>query len=231
MPSPSEVEAFRRILEGLAESAGDRAAALAVADAPPEAYVALIDPYIAASSQVTAEWYHSLDPDKPFAVEPAPPPERSALAANYGWAVTQLDPAEALSGSANRQVYNTSRATVAHNARRENVRYARQALFNACAWCQMLATRGAVYHTEATAMASGHDDCNCVAVPDRAGSPYVEPDSVKQWLRDYNKAARAESGTDDIVNHMRRTDYARNKDAINAKARARYRARKEASGN
>ncbi len=228
MPSPSEVDEFREILAGLALAAAQRVATLAAATdlaAWQEMYPVLIDPYIAASGALTAEWYRNLAPDVPFAVEPLPQPDRSIFEGNARWAVTQLDPVDALAGNAERQVFNVSRRTVAYNARREGVRYARVARLDACSWCRMLATRGAVYYSEDTAE-FGHDDCYCTAVADRPGNPYVEPDRVKQWRKDYENAAADESGTKDIINHMRRHNYARNKDAINAQQREWYRARK-----
>lgn len=40
-------------------------------------------------------------------------------------------------------------------------RWRRIAEAGACAWCRMLATRGAVYHSESTARVSGHAHCRC----------------------------------------------------------------------
>lgn len=71
-----------------------------------------------------------------------------------------------------------------------------------------------------------HDHCRCVAVPIRAGNSYTPPDYVQQWEQDYIEAYSQESGTKDIINHMRRDDYARNKDTINAQQRKWYRERK-----
>ena len=98
-----------------------------------------------------------------------------------------------------------SRDTVAVNADRERVRFARYASANACPWCRVLATRGAVYRAADLAV-KGHDNCHCIAVPERGNNKYVAPDYVAGWLEDY-KAARGEVGgnLDDIVNYLRRT--------------------------
>lgn len=208
MPSPGEVENFQAILAALAANAAPRTAALV--DAAPdavvvqEAFTALVDPYIAASGQLTAQWYHDLNPAAAFAVEVAPAPPRAVLSANVRWALTQTDVASAVSGVAERRVFQSSRDTVLLNAGREGVRYARYASANACPWCRVLATREAVYHTAESAV-KGHDNCHCIAVPERGSNAYEPPAYVADWLDDYN-AARDEVGgnLNDIVNHMRR---------------------------
>lgn len=209
MPSPSEVSNFQDLIASLAAVAVTRTTELVSATQDPatlsDVYPATLDPFIAASGQLTAEWYHSLAPDAAFAVEPAPAPPRQALSVNVRWALTQPNIVEAVTGAAERQVFTMSRDTVLVNAEREGVRYARYASANACAWCRVLATREAVYHSAETAV-KGHDNCHCIAVPERGGNTYTPPDYVKGWLDDYN-AARGEVGgnLNDIVNHMRRT--------------------------
>ena len=210
MPSSSEVSNFQDLISQLAGVAITRTTELmrSTQDVAfvQEAYPVVVDPLIAASGQVSAEWYRSLDPEAEFAVEAAPPPATAALQTNVRWALTQLDPIGALTGSAERQVFSMSRDTVAANADRESVRFARYASANACPWCRVLATRGAVYRAADLAV-KGHDNCHCIAVPERGGNNYVAPDYVAGWLDDY-KAARGEVGgnLDDIVNYMRRTN-------------------------
>lgn len=207
MPSPSEVANFQKLLANLAALAVRRVSGLVSQDpaALPEIYPATIDPFIAAAGQLSAEWYRSLDPASEYVAETAPPPPVEALQKNAWWASTQPDVGGALGGSAERQVFKTSRDTVAHNAQREGVKYARYASANACPWCRVLATRGPVYHTADNAV-RGHDNCHCVAVPLRGGDTYSPPDYVKQWVQDYEDA-RAQVGgdLDDIVNYLRRT--------------------------
>ena len=209
MPSSTEVGNFQDLIAQLAAVAITRTTDLlrstqdvAVVQ---EAYPVVVDPFIAASGQVSAEWYRSLDPEAEFPVEAAPPPARALLQTNVRWALTQLDPITALTGSAERQVFSMSRDTVAANADRERVRFARYASANACPWCRVLATRGAVYRAADLAV-KGHDNCHCIAVPERGGNTYTPPDYVAGWLDDYN-TARGEVGgnLDDIVNYMRRT--------------------------
>ncbi|MFV8169837.1 ADP-ribosyltransferase [Mycolicibacterium peregrinum] len=120
----------------------------------------------------------------------------------------QSDPALALKGTATRSVFSGSRDTVITNANREGVRWARHASANACGFCRMLATRGAVYHSQALAKKS-HDHCHCLAVPDRDGL-YVPAPYVEQWERDYAQARRGGATTPgQIANAMDKVDGGR----------------------
>jgi len=224
MPSPSEVAAFSALMAKIAGMASEKAADVVAAapdrDVLRDAYPDIIDPYLQASAQVTEEWYHSMAPDSGYAVEAAPPISRDALRANAGWAVTQLDAVGALTGSAERQVYNASRQTVVHNAQREGVTYAREARATACGFCKMLATRGPVYASKSAASGVAgkrgtprgkaklggkyHDNCHCVAVPVRVGDSYQPPDYAKDWEQEYINARNEVGGNpDDIANRMR----------------------------
>lgn len=179
-----------------------------------DAYPALIDPYLSASSKLTTQWYAeqparqqpagksanaqlagdfrggpaNTQGGKLFVPEPAPLPDPDRLGANARWALLQNDPVVALQGSATRAVMDSSRRTVLDNAKREGVRWVRYASVTACGFCRMLATRGAVYKSADTALRS-HDHCVCLAVPDRNGS-YQPPDYVQQWEQDYLQARR-----------------------------------------
>ncbi|MGW6698849.1 VG15 protein [Nocardia sp. NPDC055049] len=137
-------------------------------------------------------------------------------------------PLERLIGAGERHINNASRQTITENADEEGVRWARHAEPDACAFCRMLATRGAIYLSEADAsrVTGGadqrvrgnqklgeayHDRCNCMAVPDRPGSPYVPPDYVDGWIDEYEQAASSTNGTTEaILREMRRNDVARN---------------------
>lgn len=208
MPSPREVANFQSIVANLAAVAVARVGALVAgtqdSSVLQDAYPQLIDPFIGASGQLAAEWYQSLDPESTFAVEVDEHPALPVLQTNVRWALTQPDLASALSGSAERQVFTSTRNTLVRNASREHVRYARYASATACSWCRVLATRDPVYHSAENAV-KGHDNCHCIAVPVRGGDTYTPPDYVHQWLDEYN-AARDEVGgnLNDIVNHMRR---------------------------
>lgn len=163
-----------------------------------DAYPKLLDPFLSAAGELTTQWYAE-QPARPvpagkpaFSPVPAPliTPDRLAISAR--WALTQPTPAAALEGSATRAVFDQSRTTVIANVKREGVRWARYASRNACGFCRMLATRGAVYHSERSALAA-HDRCFCMATPDRDGN-YEPPEYVAKWEQDY-EAAFSEHGS------------------------------------
>ena len=154
---PIAVTEFQDALSELAARSGEatdkllsRISVLSPAEARAfitDAYPALLDPFLRASSDLTAQWYAEQPtlPVAPGAAEytPIPAPMRSGeqLAISGRWALTTSTPATALRGNATRQVMNQSRDTVIINAEREGKRWIRQAKPNACGFCKMLATR------------------------------------------------------------------------------------------
>jgi hypothetical protein len=102
-------------------------------------------------------------------------------------------------------VKQSGRNTIAQNAKREGVRYARVPKGGkTCAWCLLLASRDAVYLTKKSAGDGGkgvgddfHGDCNCEVV--RIGKPSDYP---THYLPDefYNiyEESRKEAGSGDI---------------------------------
>lgn len=199
--------AFQRLLKQLGRTAAADVTAMwddtdgyeEVEDRYPE----LAGRYTAAAGTLAAQWYYDLNPDKPFETRVGPLPERGQLLAAVGWAYTQRDTLAALIGSTDRQIFSTARQTVVANATRENVRYARYASANACAWCQVLATNPARYMSEESAVA-GHDNCNCMAVPVREGTEWTPPDYVAEWQQKYNEARDEVGGNlNDIAAYIR----------------------------
>lgn len=121
------------------------------------------------------------------------------------------DPGQALavlSGAMQRHVLYSSRATVARNAEHDPARprFARiPSGATTCAWCEMLASRGFVYHTERAAgdLGSGfgedfHDDCDCqvVAEFDREAHHIAGYDPDAMYAR-YGAARRHYLNSDD----------------------------------
>lgn len=158
-----------------------------------DAYPALLDPYIAAASDLTVTWYDAQPGGQTTFIPQAsdfPPVEQLQISAR--WALGQANPVTALQGSATRAVFDQSRRTVVDNSRREGVRWARHAASSACGFCAMLATRGADYHSSDAAIRA-HDHCHCTAVPDRDGS-FQPPDYVARWQDQYS-AARSEGAS------------------------------------
>lgn len=161
-----------------------------------DAYPDLATPHISAGADLTTVWYDELPTAATiqlFQAEPAELPSIDQLAASARWAMLKTDPLTALKGSATRSIFAASRDTVMVNAEREGVRWARHASANACGFCRMLATRGAVYRNQQLARKS-HDHCHCLAVPDRDGR-FVPAPYVAQWERDYAAARRGGATT------------------------------------
>lgn len=123
----------------------------------------LVLPYVSAATQMSAQWYDEQLPDSVYRAVAAPLPEAAELAASASWAsgpafdaavgiATSVSPADLLSGSLQRRVFNGSRMTVVRNAmREEGATWARYASANACAFCRMLAIRGATYSSKEAA--------------------------------------------------------------------------------
>ncbi|WP_100454900.1 VG15 protein [Mycobacteroides abscessus] len=122
------------------------------------AYPEVVTPYLAASNDLTQAWYEAqpvvVAPSAPaFETVAAPLLDVETLAISGRWSLTQGKPIEALQGSATRSVFDQSRRTISDNVEREpGARWARYASANACNFCKMLATRGAVYTSEASAL-------------------------------------------------------------------------------
>lgn len=196
------VAEFQALLTGLANALGLRIDKLAPALARltpkdlltfiTDAYPQLVTPYLAAAVTLTTTWYAEQPASEAaaaFIPEPAALVPDEQLAANGRWAMLQPDPLGALKRTATRAVFQSSTATIAANASREGIRWARHASANACGFCRMMATRGAAYTSEAAAGGRYHDGCHCIAVPDRDGS-YEPAPYVGQWEKDYFQARR-----------------------------------------
>ncbi|AKF15186.1 hypothetical protein SEA_SHEDLOCKHOLMES_9 [Mycobacterium phage ShedlockHolmes] len=189
-----------------------------------DAYPTLIDPFLSAAGDLTAQWYGEQTPAKVvsvrvrdqkalaaanFVVEPAALPDRKQLAASGRWALMERDPALALRGSATRSLFSQSRRTVQDNADREGVKYTRYASANACGFCRMLATRAltvgergapGLYHSKASAERNAHTvdmrgHDHCKCIAVPVRSGTYEPPAyVHDWLDDYNAVSRDADG-------------------------------------
>lgn len=175
----------------------------------------MADEYGRAASLVMAEWYEAVRPVPGFDATLVEP-DAEALQRNLSWSVRDLfvdepDIEAAVSKSAevtDLAVTDAARGTVIQNARRDplDVRYARHASANACAFCAMLATRQATYRAEDSAGFRAHRKCHCIAVPVWPGETVEEPPYVDGWRETYY-AARKTAGGDvkAILAEMRRS--------------------------
>lgn len=118
-----------------------------------EAFPELLEPYSVAAAELGAEWYAEADPDLPYQATSFLP-SAEGLAESAGWALGASGEAALtrLSGTAQRRIYDANRDTIIGNASKEpGATWARVARPGACAFCAMVATRGAVYSSQAAA--------------------------------------------------------------------------------
>lgn len=195
-----------------------------------DALVAALVPFTAdltatygdAAALTAADWYDELRSQagapgryRSRMADPVPA-ERAAAVAR--WAVGPMfgpnpDRAKALehlSGGVQRLVLQPARDTIAVSTARDpaDARWARvPSRADTCAFCRLLASRGAVYRTAEDAggspESSYHNDCGCVPTPVWPGE--AEPYDVDALVEQYN-AARAAAGGNPaaILAQMRR---------------------------
>lgn len=99
-------------------------------------------------------------------------------------------------------VKQPARDALASSAKSNGVRFARVPRGSeTCAFCYMLASRGAVYHSEATAgkMMKFHGDCDCQIVPVRGPQDYPDGYDPEALYDDYlNSRVEHEDGSVDV---------------------------------
>ncbi|MCZ0973156.1 hypothetical protein O1L55_20680 [Streptomyces albulus] len=128
----------------------------------------------------------------------------------------------ASAGSISRQILNGGRNQIINNVTNDKqaVGWYRIAHGNSCAFCLMLASRGAVYKTEWSADFQAHDHCACDAAPVFS---YKEPDhhigakARELWKNKTYDGERKTTSKNDIsnreLNAFRRALYAYNNES------------------
>lgn len=165
-----------------------------VADLPLEEAIAelqailpdLVDYHGETLAAVAAEWYEQLrDAEGLFTATLADSYSAEQIqgtvkyAGKFLAAGDQAAARQLLAGAMQRWIMYSGRETVARNVRLDpsKPRFARVPVGETCAWCDMLASRGWVYHSKETAGINGgyHDHCNCQIVPSwDAGKAHLE---------------------------------------------------------
>ena len=104
--------------------------------------------------------------------------------------------------AADKYVKQPGRATIAKNAKREGVRWARVPTgAKTCTWCLILASRDAVYSSKASAGGDGnhyHGDCDCVPTRIAKASDYPPQGYLPDDHYALYQAARNEAQSGDI---------------------------------
>lgn len=162
----------------------------------------LLETYGDAAALLGADWYdlnRNVPPSaKRFQAALAGTPPREQAVAVARWAIGPLfqaepDPVQAfenLKGATQRLVLQPARSTVWDSAAADHVatRVARvPSGTDTCRFCVMLASRGAVYTSEAAAGDGNtyHNDCDCVPTPIRSQDDYPEGHDLEALTRLY----------------------------------------------
>lgn len=182
----------------------------------------LIAPYISASGELAAVLFEDLRSEAgrrgTFYAEVATPlPNAEKLDSTVRWAVGPLadDALEAtvftrMSGALSSMVMNASRDTIVTNGDREQVGFQRMPRPGCCAFCGMLASRGADYSTSRAAGGriryerdgkswigtASHDGCHCTVVPVYSGTEMAElaDATQKRFEQMYLSALKSDDG-------------------------------------
>lgn len=167
-----------------------------------EAVPILAETYGYMAAALAMDFYENMreeaDVASRFTAEPAPLPGTARYEALVRWGMQPAyadDPTVALtrlSGGLQRIVANSSRETVTLNSERDPQAkgWKRVARGDGCRWCQMLASRGAVYRQSSVRFAS-HDDCHCTAAPAFGSEPSVSVVQYQASKRVQTEADRA----------------------------------------
>lgn len=121
----------------------------------------LVDTYGGSALEYSHDWWEDLvqDVETPPTVTPELP-NMEQIAAQTRWGVAPLftgtgDIAMRLSSVLQQSIFGAQRNTVADNSKLLNTRYARFARGDACSFCRVIASRGAVYGSSARALFVG----------------------------------------------------------------------------
>lgn len=171
----------------------------------------LTDQYGSVAASMAADWYDELRADSGasgrFRALAAPSVPAEAVETKVRYLAGHLwtpDPAGMLGGllvAADKYVKQPGRNTMASNAKREGVRWARVPTGKkTCSFCLILASRDAVYESKQSAGGDGHKfhgACDCIATRIAKRSDYPEDYLPDDYYAMY-QAARSEAKSGDI---------------------------------
>lgn len=144
-----------QLWNGLSKLSNDEFRALLI-----EAFPEIAADHAAFAGELGAAWYEQAAPELSYNARPVVPSTQEQFEAAARWALGADGEAalQRLAGTMQRAIFGAARATVVENSRLERgATWARYASANACAFCAMMATRGAVYSTEGAATVVGSD--------------------------------------------------------------------------
>lgn len=200
MLTPDLVADYVRSTQGVRSEAARTIAALwqQLPDDPERAVAMLLEamPYLAdlfaeMTSLAASDFYNAVRPSSAgFAFSLLAALPRRQVEANVRWSVAPLFQAEPdwsaaqtrMTDTVDRMTTSQGHMMIVEAGKTDPLkpRFARVPVGVTCDWCRMLASRGAVYRTEATGLASSHAHCDCKVVPvfDGDALPY-DPNSLR----------------------------------------------------
>ncbi|EOM77912.1 hypothetical protein DW322_08805 [Rhodococcus rhodnii] len=120
-----------------------------------DAFPELAAQYGIGAAELAAVWYEDAAPGLDYIAQPATLPPGEKWSQSTQWALNTSSGAaalEKLAGTLQRGIWDMARQTTIDNAASEpGATWARHASANACEFCRLMATRGAVYSSEAAA--------------------------------------------------------------------------------
>ena len=194
---------------------------------------ALVTKYGEGAAALSAEMYDAIADmqGKLYApAEMASTPEHNEVGKAINGVLKHSRNTDAVSAPVDRLVKRTGADTILKNAVRDRAQFAWIPNGDTCAFCLTLASRGWQDISE-KALKNGHAEhihahCDCtyaVRFDDKSGVQGYDPDKYREMYDN------AEGDTpEEKINSMRRMQYAKDKDEINAKKREAYRINKEA---
>lgn len=122
-----------------------------------EAIPVLVDTYGGAASELSVAWWDDLFQGVEGIPDTVPPrlPPIEQITAQIRWGTSPMysdgDPVTRLASMLQQHIFGAQRNTVVDNSKLLGVRYARHARGDACGFCRVVASRGAVYGSAARA--------------------------------------------------------------------------------
>lgn len=125
-----------------------------------DAFEALVSTYGGVSADMTVEWWDEIMADELYLAEAAPLPTHRQLVKEVRWGTApdvqgEDDVLRRMAALMQKHIFGAHRNTVDINSLNHKVGYARYAQADACAFCRLLASRGAVYGSPAAALYVG----------------------------------------------------------------------------
>lgn len=104
-----------------------------------------------------------------------------------------------LSGSLTRHVLNGGRETILNTIAADDkaIGWERVTSASPCAFCAMIAGRGAVFHTEATGGFQAHDHCGCTVQPRMLNDDFIS-ERNRRFRDEWNQARREATASGDL---------------------------------